>query len=121
MANDLLNQWRGFTTTDLDSLKDLMDINTKLANQLFRQQLDVLHTAFEAAVRGTQAVTEAKDYKDFLARQSAVAAAYSDQVLGIARKTNAVVNEVRDELTGWAERQVDESVNRTKATAKRAA
>ena len=121
MTTQLLNQWTGYTTTDLDSLKDLVDINIKLWERLFRQQLDVLNTSFEAAVRGTQAVTEAKDYKDFLARQSAVAAAYSDQVLGIARKTNAVVNEVRDELTGWAERQVDESVNRTKATAKRAA
>ncbi len=121
MANELLNQWRGFTTTDLDSLTELVDINTKLVDQLFRQQLEVLTTSFEAAVRGTQAVTEAKDYKDFLARQSAVAAEYSDKFLGIARKTNTVVTQVRDELTAWAERQVDESVSRAKATTKKAA
>ena len=121
MANQLLNQWTGYTTTDLDSLKELADINIKLWERFFRQQLDVLNTSFEAAVRGTQAVTEAKDYKDFLARQSAVAAEYSDKVLGIARKTNTIVTEVRDELTGWAEKQVDETVNRTKTAAKRAA
>ncbi len=121
MATQLFNQWTGYTTTDLDSLKELADINIKLWERVFRQQLDVLSTSFEAAVRGTQAVTEAKDYKDFLARQSAVAAEYSDQVLGIARKTNAIVNEVREGLTAWAEKQVDESVSRTKTAAKRAA
>jgi phasin family protein len=121
MATQLLNQWPGYTTTDLASLQELADINIKLWERFFRQQLDVLNTSFEAAVRGTQAVTEAKDYKDFLARQSAVAAEYSDQVLGIARKTNTVVGDIRDELTAWAERQVDETVNRTKTAAKKAA
>ena len=51
MANQLFNQWTGYTTTDLESLKELVDINTKLWERFFRQQLDVLNTSFEAAVR----------------------------------------------------------------------
>ena len=122
MQNDLLDQWGKLTKSTFEALKEFGEISTKVFEKLAQTQLDVVNTSLEAGVKGTQVVSQSKDYHDYLARQAAIAAEYSERFLEIARKANKIVTDGREELTAWVERQVDTSVtNGVKTTSARKA
>ena len=110
MQNDLLDQWGKLTKTTFEALKEFGEISTKVFEKLAQTQLDAVNTSLEASVKGTQVVSQSKDYHDYLARQAAIAAEYSEKFLEIARKANKIVTDGREDLTAWVERQVDKSV-----------
>jgi phasin family protein len=122
MQNDLLDQWGKLTKTTFEALKEFGAINSKVFEKLAQTQLDAVNASLEAGVKGTQVVSQSKDYQDYLARQAAIAAEYSEKFLDIARKTNKIVSDGYEELTAWVERRVDTSVtNGTKTSARKAA
>ena len=121
MQNDLLDQWGKLTKTTFEALKEFGEISTKVFEKLAQTQLDAVNTSLEVGVKGTQVVSQSKDYHDYLARQTAIAAEYSERFLEIARKTNKIVTDGYEELTAWVERQVDTSTNGAKASARKAA
>ena len=111
MQNDLLDQWGKLTRTTFEALKEFGEISTKVFEKLAQTQLDAVNTSLEASVKGTQVVSQSKDYHDYIARQAAIAAEYNEKFLEIARKANKIVTDGREELTAWVERQVDNSTN----------
>jgi phasin family protein len=124
MQNDLLDQWGKLTRTTFEALKEFGEISTKVFEKLAQTQLDAVNTSLEASVKGTQVVSQSKDYNDYIARQAAVAAEYNEKFLEIARKANKIVTDGREELTAWVERQVDNSTtngNGAKTTSTRKA
>jgi phasin family protein len=121
MQNDLLDQWGKVTKATIEALKEFGEISTRLVERLAQTQLEAVNTSLEAGVRGTQLVGQARDYNDYFARQSALAAEYGERFLQITRKANKVVTDGYEELTAWVERQVDTSANGAKASARKAA
>ena len=122
MQNDLLDQWGKLTKATFEALKEFGEISSKVFEKLAQTQLDALTTSLEASVKGTQVVSQSKDYHDYLARQAAVAAEYSEKFLEITRKANKIVTDGYEELTAWVERRVDTSVtNGSKTSARKAA
>ena len=122
MQNDLLDQWGKLTKATFEALKEFGAISSKVFEKLAQTQLDAVNASLEASVRGTQVVSQSKDYHDYLARQAAIAAEYSERFLEIARKANKIVTDGREELTAWVERQVDTSAtNGAKASARKVA
>jgi phasin family protein len=117
MQNDLLDQWGKLTKSTFEALKEFGEISTKVFEKLAQTQLDAVNTSLEAGVKGTQVVSQSKDYHDYLARQAAIAAEYSERFLEIARKANKIVTDGREELTAWVERQVDTSATNGAKTA----
>ena len=117
MQNDLLDQWGKLTKSTFEALKEFGEISTKVFEKLAQTQLDAVNTSLEAGVKGTQVVSQSKDYHDYLARQAAIAAEYSERFLEIARKANKIVGDGREELTAWVERQVDTSATNGAKTA----
>jgi phasin family protein len=110
MQNDMLNQWGKLSKTTIEALKEFGEISTKVFEKLAQAQLDAVNTSLEASVRGTQVATQATDYHDCVARQTAIAAEYSEKFLEIARKANKIVADGCEELTAWVQRQVDNSI-----------
>ena len=117
MQNDLLDQWGKVTKATIEALKEFGEISTKVFEKLAQTQIDAVNTSLEASVKGTQVVSQSKDYHDYLARQAAIAAEYSERFLEIARKANKIVGDGREELTAWVERQVDTSATNGAKTA----
>jgi phasin family protein len=109
MQNDTVAQWGKLTKTTSDALKEFSGISTRLIEKLTQVQLEAVNTSLEAGVRGTQLMGQARDYNDYFARQTALAAEFNKKLLEIARKATKVVEDGRDELTAWVERQVDSS------------
>jgi phasin family protein len=107
MQKELIEQWGEFTKTAFDSLRELGEINTKLVGRLSQQQLEILNTSLEAAVQETHLVSESKDYKQLLSGQSTLTAEYNRKFLEIVRKTTDILEETREELTGWLEKGVE--------------
>ena len=106
MQDDTLAQWGKLTTSTSDALKELSEISTRLIGKLAQQQLEAVNTSLEAGVRGTQLMSQAKDPRDYLARQTALAAEYNEKFLEIARKTSRILADTQEELTGWIQRHV---------------
>ena len=121
MQNDTVAQWGKLTKTTSDALKEFSEISTRLIEKLAQVQLEAVNTSLEAGVRGTQLMGQARDYNDYFARQTALAAEYGEKFLDITRKTNKIVTDGYEELTAWVERQVDTSTNGAKASARKAA
>ena len=121
MQNDLLDQWGKLTKTTFEALKEFGAINSKVFEKLAQTQLDAVNASLEAGVKGTQVVSQSKDYHDYLARQAAVAAEYSEKFLEITRKANKIVTDGYEEFTAWVERQVDTGVTNGAKTARKAA
>src|ERR671926_1009995 len=120
MQNDLLDQWGKLTKSTFEALKEFGTISSKVFEKLAQTQLDVVNTSLEAGVKGTQVVSQSKDYHDYLARQAAIAAEYSEKFLDIARKANKIVSDGYEEFTAWVERRVGTPLTHRKTTPRRA-
>jgi phasin family protein len=99
-----------------DSLKELAEINTKTAEKLSAQQLEILDTCLDTGSKQFSLATEAKDVKDILTAQANLATEYNEKVLAFARNTTAILTESKDEIAAWLEKGV-ESVSASTSSA----
>ncbi len=107
MANDIMNELTKLGSDAYDSLKELADINSKTAEKLSAQQLEIIDTCFDTGSKQFSLATEAKDVKDILTAQANLATEYNEKVLAFARNTTAILSESKDEIAAWLEKGVE--------------
>ncbi len=116
MATDILSEMTTLGNSAYDSLKELAEINTKTAEKLSVQQLEILDSCLEAGTKQFMLATEAKGVKEVLSGQADLATEYNEKVLAFAKNTTAILTESKEELTAWLEKGVETAVSANAAS-----
>lgn len=107
MQNEIFEQLNQAGKTSYQSFQELMAINTKTLQKLSELQFSLATLSIEGSVEQAKLLTGNTNYKDLLSAESEFASDFCGKVLEITRKTAEVLNESRDEVTAWFEKNVE--------------
>ena len=110
MQREMIDQWAALSRSALESMKELGAINAKLVEKMTAQQAAILSACLEASAKEVNIISVAKDPKDLLAQQAALASEYGAKFVEIVRGTNDLLSECKNELSAWAERGMEKTV-----------
>ncbi len=85
---------------------------------MFEQQLALISLSTECTARQLKLASEAKGYKEIISGQTEIAADIGSKVQGIARNTVDIINESKDEMSDWFEKNVKEAEKSMKEATK---
>ncbi|MCH6582966.1 MAG: phasin family protein [Acidiferrobacterales bacterium] len=91
----------------LETAKALTAINTRVADKLAKQHLELMGEALNGGVRQLKLLSTTKGYSDYLSAQAELAQEAAEKIATAARESLAVVAEARDELTNLVAKGVD--------------
>ncbi len=91
----------------LETAKALTAINTRVADKLAKQHLELMGEALDGGVRQLKLLSTTKGYSDYLTAQADLAQEAAEKIATAARESLAVIAEARDELTNLAAKGVD--------------
>ncbi len=109
MTNEIFESINRIGKTSYDAMKELYDINIKIAGQFSEQQLAFVNLSLECATSQMEMISKSKGYKDILNGQTALINETSEKVQGIARNTTDIINESKDEVSAWVEKGVEDA------------
>ncbi len=101
--------WTNIGNTTYSSLKELGEINGKTIEKLTEQQLGLVSSSVDCAIKHTTLITDSKGYKDLLAGQAKLLTEYSEKLLDAFKKTGEILAESKDDITAWIEKTIDTS------------
>ena len=101
-----------------DSVKELYEINTKIAEQIFEQQLAMFNLGVEFTSRQLALAGQAKGYKEIVTGQTEITSDVISKVQGIARNSADIITESKDEVNAWFEKGVKEAEKSIQEVAK---
>ncbi len=101
-----------------ESLKQLYALNTTFAEQIADQQMALLSLSVEYVTTEMKIASSAKGYKDMVSAQNEIAGEISNKIQGIARNTMDIINETKDDLTAWFEKNAKETEKGLKEVSK---
>ncbi len=91
----------------LETAKALTAINTRVADKLAKQHLELMGEALDGGVRQLKLLSTTKGYSDYLTAQAELAQEAAEKIATAARESLAVIAEARDELTNLVAKGVD--------------
>ncbi len=91
----------------LETTKTLTAINTRVADKLAKQHLELMGEALDGGVRQLKLLSTTKGYSDYLTAQAELAQEAAEKIATAARESLAVIAEARDELTNLVAKGVD--------------
>ncbi len=91
----------------LETAKALTAINTRVADKLAKQHLELVGEALNGGVRQLKFLSTTKDYSDYFTAQAELAQEAAEKIATTARESLAVIAEARDELTKLVAKGVD--------------
>ncbi len=91
----------------LETAKALTAINTRVADKLAKQHLELMGEALNSGVRQLKFLSTTKDYSDYFTAQAELAQEAAEKIATTARESLAVIAEARDELTKLVAKGVD--------------
>jgi phasin family protein len=100
------------------AFKEICTVNTNVAEQVFEQQLALTSLSFDYFISQLQLASSARGYKEVINGQTDIVADVSSKMQGIARNTLDIINESRDDVTTWFEKNVKEAEKGIKEVAK---
>ncbi len=119
MSNPINDQMIAFSKSAIESMRELSEINSHILNKVSEQQMAILNTCLEASSKEAELLTKAKDPKEVLSSQTALTAEYNARFMDIVRNTAEVLNACKDELTGWAQKNVEANISSIGAAGKK--
>lgn len=120
MQQDILKSFNDFSKNAMESAKTLGEINSKLVEQVVKQQMKAADLVFESSVKQAKLVQETKEIKDLMADQSALVEEYTDKFVELARSNASLAQEAGSEYKAWIEKGVKEADSAVKSVAKKA-
>lgn len=109
MTNEIFESINRFGKTSYKAMKELYDINIKIAGQFSEQQLAFINLSLECATSQMEMIAKSKGYKDIFSGQTALINDASEKAQGIVRNTVDIINESKDEVSAWVEKGVEEA------------
>lgn len=117
MSNPINDKMIAFSKSAIESMQELSEINSRILKNVSDQQMAILNTCLEASSKETELLTQAKDPKAVLSSQTALTAEYNARFMDIVRDTAEVLNTCKDELSGWAQKNVEANISSISAVA----
>ncbi len=102
MQNDILKNIETLNKAAVESAKRLGDINMRTMEKLAERQIAVAADYLEGSVQQLKLMGESKDVQVAVKEQARLSTELNEKFVAHAKKTAEVLNEVKDELTGWA-------------------
>ncbi len=90
-----------------EAVKEMAAINTRAADKLMQQQLELMGFAISGGVKQLELLRDTKGYKEYVAAQADIAQEGAEKVITAAREALDVLTDARDELKGVVEKGVD--------------
>jgi phasin protein len=109
MTNEIFETMNKLGKSNYDAVKELFDINMKIAGQISEQQLAFINLSMECATSQMEMIGKSKGYKDIFSGQTTLINEASEKVQGIARNTVDIMNESKDEVSAWVEKGVEDA------------
>lgn len=103
MQNDIVKNIETFNKAAIESAKRLGDINMRTLEKLAQRNIEAAADYLEGGVRQLKLMGESKDIQAAVKEQTELAKELNEKFVEHAKKTAAVFNEVKGELTDWAE------------------
>ena len=103
MQNDIVKNFETWNKAAIESAKRLGDINVRAMEKLAERNLAMASDCLEGGVRQMKLMGESKDMQAALKEQTELAKELNAKFVEYAKQTAAVFNEVKGELTDWAE------------------
>ena len=101
-----------------EAIKEFYAVNTNIAEQVFEQQLALTSLGVDYFISQLQLASSAKGYKEMINGQTDIVTDFSSKVQGIARNTLDIINESRDEVNTWFEKNAKEAEKGLKEVSK---
>ena len=105
--DDLIKQWAESNKTAMDAMKELGEINMNAMNRLTQRQQDMVNLYMDGGTKQMEALNEAKGVQDVAAAQSRLFTELNEKLMENARQTMNDLVDVRDKLSTWAEKGME--------------
>ena len=106
MNNQYIEKMNNLGKSSYDAMKELYEINMRIAGQLSEQQAAFFNLYMECATAQMDMIGKSKDYKDIISKQTELMSDASEKAQGIARNAVDIMNESKDEVSAWVEKEV---------------
>ena len=103
MQNDLLKNIEILNKAAIESAKRLGDINLRTMERLAQRHIEATADYLEGGVRQLELMGESKDIQAAVKDHATLSAELNEKFVEHAKKTAEVLNEVKGELTDWAQ------------------
>ena len=109
MNNEIIENINKMGKSSYDAMKELYDINMRVAGQMSEQQAAYLNLMMECATAQMDMIGKSNDYKEIISKQTSIVSDASEKAQGIARNTVDIFNESKEEVSAWVEKGVKEA------------
>lgn len=120
MQPDILKSFNEFSKNAMEAAKSLGEINSKLVEQVMKQQMKAADLVFESGVKQAKLVQETKEIKDLMANQTALVEEYTGKFVELAKSNVNLVQDAGTEYKTWIEKGLKEADMAAKSVAKKA-
>jgi phasin family protein len=103
MQNDIIKNIETLNKATIDSAKRLGEINMRIFEKLSQRQIDVASDYLDGSLQQLKLMGESKDVQTAAKEQARLGAELNEKFVEHAKKTAEVLNEVKGELTEWAQ------------------
>lgn len=103
MQNDIVKNIETWNKVAMESARRLGDINMRTLEKLAERNFEAASDYLEGSVRQLKVMGESKDIQSAVKEQTEIAKELNEKFVDYAKKTAAVFNDVKGELTEWAE------------------
>jgi phasin family protein len=103
MQNDFLKNIETLNKAAIESARRLGDINVRTLEKLAQRQIEATADYLEGGVKQLKLMGESKDIQAAVKEQAHLTTELNEKFVEHAKKTAEVMDEIKDELTDWAQ------------------
>jgi phasin family protein len=107
MANEVFTQWTSSAQQAYNSLLDLANINSEVAQQLLQKQQGFISSAVETGAEQVDLLSKSKDYKDLMSLQAKLVQTNTDNAIAYAKEITGILDDAKAQYSSWFEKGVE--------------
>lgn len=121
MNNDYLKNIEALNKAAIESAKRLGDINVRTIEKLVERHIAATGDYLEGGVKQLELMGDAKDMQGAVKEQTRLATELNEKLVAHAKETAELLNQVKGELTEWAQEGMKAAAAPTTKGAKKVA
>jgi hypothetical protein len=105
--DELMKQWTESNKAAMDAIKDMGEINTNAMSRLTQRQQEMVNLYMEGGTKQLEVLDDVKGVQDIVTAQSRLFTELNEKLMANARQTMDDLVEVKDKLSTWAEKGME--------------